>query len=107
MVNGFNSVLSCYSFSPHVNDIENYWQINTSNRLNNCNTIRLNLLIERYKAYQKRKRLYNQSDNEVWLLHSFPIPVCLSCLSGMQSFEIRSEEHTSELQSRENLVCRL
>src|SRR5690606_40851034 len=26
---------------------------------------------------------------------------------GFVAFEVRSEEHTSELQSRENLVCRL
>src|SRR5690606_40194975 len=28
-------------------------------------------------------------------------------LAGAEQVEIRSEEHTSELQSRENLVCRL
>src|SRR5690606_40984111 len=28
-------------------------------------------------------------------------------LSGVRGFNDRSEEHTSELQSRENLVCRL
>src|SRR5690606_41146705 len=27
--------------------------------------------------------------------------------AGASRFEVRSEEHTSELQSRENLVCRL
>src|SRR5690606_41197526 len=32
---------------------------------------------------------------------SFPLERCSSCTS------VRSEEHTSELQSRENLVCRL
>src|SRR5690606_41920706 len=30
-----------------------------------------------------------------------------SCISGGGSNMVRSEEHTSELQSRENLVCRL
>src|SRR3712207_7618204 len=30
-----------------------------------------------------------------------------ACLRGMPSFSRRSEEHTSELQSRQYLVCRL
>src|SRR5690606_40404319 len=38
-------------------------------------------------------------------------PVCNGILSGrwvcIDGIAIRSEEHTSELQSRENLVCRL
>src|SRR5690606_41912952 len=38
-------------------------------------------------------------------------PVALLILSSLQDVEftnpVRSEEHTSELQSRENLVCRL
>src|SRR5690606_41177891 len=29
------------------------------------------------------------------------------CVAGAQAIVVRSEEHTSELQSRENLVCRL
>src|SRR5690606_41779456 len=29
------------------------------------------------------------------------------CLARLQRHTVRSEEHTSELQSRENLVCRL
>src|SRR5690606_42125037 len=33
--------------------------------------------------------------------------VCSSCWSLVVSAVCRSEEHTSELQSRENLVCRL
>src|SRR3712207_6856661 len=40
-----------------------------------------------------------------------PLPVEVSAghmfLSGMNGFCVRSEEHTSELQSRQYLVCRL
>src|SRR5690606_23471249 len=38
---------------------------------------------------------------------AYLIPVAFALLSGDIKFEARSEEHTSELQSRENLVCRL
>src|SRR5690606_39640509 len=31
----------------------------------------------------------------------------MSCYTLLNPYNIRSEEHTSELQSRENLVCRL
>src|SRR5690606_41408135 len=34
------------------------------------------------------------------------IPRIRGFFKGVRSFEPRSEEHTSELQSRENLVCR-
>src|SRR5690606_41007621 len=34
-----------------------------------------------------------------------PTPVACGC--GLAAARLRSEEHTSELQSRENLVCRL
>src|SRR5690606_41065108 len=33
--------------------------------------------------------------------------VALGCIIGLLIVVLRSEEHTSELQSRENLVCRL
>src|SRR5690606_41694203 len=36
-----------------------------------------------------------------------PCNVWMSCLVGSMRKKMRSEEHTSELQSRENLVCRL
>src|SRR5690606_39444648 len=36
-----------------------------------------------------------------------PCPLARLLLSPCRLFAIRSEEHTSELQSRENLVCRL
>src|SRR5690606_40629816 len=36
-----------------------------------------------------------------------PAPLWLYALLGLGPIGIRSEEHTSELQSRENLVCRL
>src|SRR5690606_35727250 len=34
-------------------------------------------------------------------------PARLGILNDLQPLDLRSEEHTSELQSRENLVCRL
>src|SRR2546429_7367718 len=44
----------------------------------------------------------------VWLL-PFPCPLLARCplFLGVASFALRSEEHTSELQSRLHLVCRL
>src|SRR5690606_39729898 len=36
-----------------------------------------------------------------------PTSLFVSATYGIDSFDFRSEEHTSELQSRENLVCRL
>src|SRR5690606_40640383 len=45
--------------------------------------------------------LSEQSNARVYYLHSSPI-----CRSHLYD-AVRSEEHTSELQSRENLVCRL
>src|SRR5690606_27284893 len=42
-----------------------------------------------------------------WSRLSLLVVVLLSAASVMVLFEPRSEEHTSELQSRENLVCRL
>src|SRR5690606_41170673 len=41
------------------------------------------------------------SDDRVLLLHSHPVEAIAHAIAE------RSEEHTSELQSRENLVCRL
>src|SRR5690606_41376413 len=38
---------------------------------------------------------------------TFSSPVSCSSVSSVPSSTPRSEEHTSELQSRENLVCRL
>src|SRR5690606_41545353 len=34
-------------------------------------------------------------------------PAGLAAAASLKALEVRSEEHTSELQSRENLVCRL
>src|SRR2546429_4548283 len=36
-----------------------------------------------------------------------PVTICQSPLLAIQSIDARSEEHTSELQSRLHLVCRL
>src|SRR5690606_10245500 len=38
---------------------------------------------------------------------SYPVTPTLSVEAVHESVAVRSEEHTSELQSRENLVCRL
>src|SRR5436309_14982884 len=41
----------------------------------------------------------------LWFAHFWPLLLIL--WGGIKLVEYRSEEHTSELQSRENLVCRL
>src|SRR5690554_7568552 len=41
------------------------------------------------------------------LLYSFSFPLALHPIFGAFLLELRSEEHTSELQSRPHLVCRL
>src|SRR5690606_41036348 len=43
--------------------------------------------------------------NQSWMMYVISIPYVLGGIAG-PSIQ-RSEEHTSELQSRENLVCRL
>src|SRR5207253_6435420 len=54
---------------------------------------------------QLRKLLAGQIDN--WESISKKISVPLTARAEELSFEQRSEEHTSELQSRGHLVCRL
>src|SRR5690606_40122114 len=64
---------------------------------------------------QLRPGMYVQRVNGAWLKHPFWRTSFLASEreierlrdSGIQSVDIRSEEHTSELQSREKLVCRL
>src|SRR5690606_40848096 len=44
------------------------------------------------------------------VLHTFEVKSCclkIACFGSVLGLFLRSEEHTSELQSRENLVCRL
>src|SRR5690606_39444436 len=48
---------------------------------------------------------FAEAGKDVHELHGRSLLVALVCLEGSRS--PRSEEHTSELQSRENLVCRL
>src|SRR5690606_6738064 len=43
----------------------------------------------------------------IWLLPFYPSPLRDDGYDIADYYRIRSEEHTSELQSRENLVCRL
>src|SRR5215475_13970004 len=42
----------------------------------------------------------------IWRWHA-PTAACVCCWPSSAASICRSEEHTSELQSRENLVCRL
>src|SRR5690606_40741426 len=45
--------------------------------------------------------------NQIQNLIAYAVGYGLGVIVGMKIEEKRSEEHTSELQSRENLVCRL
>src|SRR5690606_41083843 len=60
---------------------------------------------------KKRKRIDNAIIRCVFLMFSLLSPALLGNYSDRSitkaSYRERSEEHTSELQSRENLVCRL
>src|SRR5690606_40240485 len=51
----------------------------------------------------------NQAVKSIAIARGFVAPngIDLVCVPAFSEIEIRSEEHTSELQSRENLVCRL
>src|SRR5690606_41846774 len=49
----------------------------------------------------------NQFSADVELRDGRPLAVFLDALADLRVGQHRSEEHTSELQSRENLVCRL
>src|SRR3712207_7361844 len=57
------------------------------------------------------KRDYNSSTDRkesFMIIHSITLKsACNSSIDRKESFTIRSEEHTSELQSRQYLVCRL
>src|SRR3712207_7293141 len=44
---------------------------------------------------------------QLWWGHQLPVWYCDECEETYVSLEPRSEEHTSELQSRQYLVCRL
>src|SRR5690606_40464952 len=59
--------------------------------------------------------IFNADIEEHWHLYSqdmpeggaLPTEFIYDSLSQINNYKLRSEEHTSELQSRENLVCRL
>src|SRR5207247_5652360 len=50
---------------------------------------------------------YYEIVGEDWDIEALPLPVTVKILAVADAFETRSEEHTSELQSRVDLVCRL
>src|SRR5690625_5706638 len=58
------------------------------------------------KAFEplKFRRLSNQAERH---LHSFGMKTGKGNLVSLYTLKLRSEEHTSELQSRGHLVCRL
>src|SRR2546430_5102722 len=59
-------------------------------------------------AFRRGKEIYLQSKSGQPLARYFPdIVVALSRLAATKFVDKRSEEHTSELQSQSNLVCRL
>src|SRR5690606_41233960 len=61
-----------------------------------------------FRMVSPRQRRNTSSPNTVACVNSlsFPLPVLVNTV-GIRNGSKRSEEHTSELQSRENLVCRL
>src|SRR2546427_6353512 len=50
-------------------------------------------------------RSHVRFDDAAWLAHE--LPRVIAGLRRLRRAELRSEEHTSELQSQSNLVCRL
>src|SRR5690606_41604296 len=64
------------------------------------------------ESERRYKQIVETAQEGIWLINEFGITVFVNkklCeILGFEEQEIlRSEEHTSELQSRENLVCRL
>src|SRR5690625_5995480 len=60
----------------------------------------------------KLEHIFRESDNRRQVLdklYRVPVPVSKCRITGLhdKDVEVRSEEHTSELQSRGHLVCRL
>src|SRR5699024_12774431 len=54
-----------------------------------------------------RERLAADFEQDAFILHSHKFKHHLSILAVSRTVQARSEEHTSELQSRFDLVCRL
>src|SRR5690606_19890729 len=84
--------------------------------LNNGDTVKLLLVRSRYLLYKPREKwTKNQEERAEILFKLYPdIKTAYSLSAQLRTIynskndkNSRSEEHTSELQSRENLVCRL
>src|SRR5205085_7346025 len=67
------------------------------------------LLTQRYYNICNRLLLYKFIDFSYWFILNFKEVIFVNniIISIRIKFNIRSEEHTSELQSQSNLVCRL
>src|SRR5690606_10273192 len=61
------------------------------------------------KVRADKEREAGNGHDGTWVAHPDLVPVALEVFDRLMpgSNQLRSEEHTSELQSRENLVCRL
>src|SRR2546422_4340260 len=59
------------------------------------------------RFFRRRRRLHRRFDVRQWIVHWFMGRQSAQNTSFGSNFAYRSEEHTSELQSRLHLVCRL
>src|SRR5688572_31394653 len=64
-------------------------------------------LTEVYDAVELKYRMFARDGDSIDLLRPGSPATRAAIGEELTSFELRSEEHTSELQSQSNLVCRL
>src|SRR5690606_41201147 len=88
--------LTAVFFSAFAQNNNSYWQQEVDYKMN----VQMDVKTFQYKGTQELKYTNNSPDtlNKVFYHLYF---------NAFQPGSERSEEHTSELQSRENLVCRL
>src|SRR5690606_39969493 len=58
------------------------------------------------EAFARKIFLKQQNEEVAWVKEAYEAELRNLIIPGRIEVNIRSEEHTSELQSRENLVCR-
>src|SRR5699024_12139771 len=87
----------------HYDDVIAHYKQYDITRLANIEDFKLNVDLE----IEKAPKVFNMEDFDYWKYKSDYLTKRGITEKAQRAFRIRSEEHTSELQSRFDLVCRL